>query len=137
MTRAQRNCNPLNIRRVAATTWRGQCSRQTDPAFVQFRSNDWGFRAAGCILRTYARRYRAVCVHDIVSRWAPPAENNTDRYIQAVCLLSGFTPRQPLAENEWPRLLQAMAWQESGHLYALGEVEQGLALCRQASQSTS
>ena len=136
MTRAQRNCNPLNIRRVAATNWKGQRTRQADRLFVQFRSNVWGFRAACCILRTYAKRYKAVCLRDIVSRWAPPVENDTERYIQAVSLLSGLAPLQPLSENEWPRLLQAMAWQESGHLFPLAEIEQGLALSRQASQST-
>ena len=33
MTRGERNNNPLNIRRVAGTHWRGEAAVQDDPAF--------------------------------------------------------------------------------------------------------
>lgn len=109
-----RNCNPLNIRRVASCKWIGQASLQTDRNFVRFDSVEWGIRAACCILRTYARRYGATCVRDIISRWAPPTENNTEQYIRNVCLWTGFAGRQHLTEGDWPRLLKAMARQECG-----------------------
>ena len=67
MTRGLRNCNPLNIRRVAGTEWKGQRAEQTDRHFVQFERIEWGLRAAFCILRTYARRYNAVCICDIIA----------------------------------------------------------------------
>ncbi len=114
MTRGLRNCNPLNIRRVAGTEWRGQAIFQSDKAFVQFETMEWGIRAAFCILRTYARKYKAVCIRDIIRRWAPQSENGTDRYIKNVCQWTGFGGLQRLTEKDWPRLVGAMARQECG-----------------------
>ncbi len=114
MTRGLRNCNPLNIRRVAGTHWKGQAAQQTDSQFIQFETVEWGLRAAFCILRTYARRYNAICISDIIHRWAPPSENLTEQYIRNVCLWTGFGGLQRLAESDWPRLVKAMARQECG-----------------------
>lgn len=114
LTRGERNNNPLNIRRVVGTQWMGQSARQTDSKFVVFDSPEWGIRAACCILNTYARRYKAVCVRDIVSRWAPLKENKTERYIHNVCLWTGFGGLQRLDETDWPLLIRAMARQECG-----------------------
>ena len=114
MTRGMRNCNPLNIRRVAGTEWKGQRAEQTDRHFVQFERIEWGLRAAFCILRTYARRYNLRCIRDIVTRWAPSSENNTERYIDNVCRWTGYGGRQRLTEADWPILVKAMARQECG-----------------------
>ncbi|MBQ8865062.1 MAG: hypothetical protein IJ020_02850 [Bacteroidaceae bacterium] len=114
LARGLRNCNPLNIRRVAGTKWKGQSTLQTDASFVCFNAMEWGIRAAFCILRTYARRYQCLSPADIVGRWAPPHQNDTDAYIRNVCTWTGFGGRQHLTEADWPRLVQAMARQESG-----------------------
>lgn len=114
LARGLRNCNPLNIRRVAGTKWKGQSALQTDASFVCFNAMGWGIRAAFCILRTYARRYQCLSPADIVGRWAPPHQNDTDAYIRNVCTWTGFGGRQRLTEADWPRLVQAMARQESG-----------------------
>ena len=114
LARGLRNCNPLNIRRVAGTKWKGQSALQTDASFVCFNAMEWGIRAAFCILRTYARRYQCLSPADIVGRWAPPHQNDTDAYIRNVCTWTGFGGRQHLTEADWPRLVQAMARQESG-----------------------
>ena len=116
MTRGQRNNNPLNIRRIPGVTWKGQSPEQTDKAFVQFRTMEWGLRAAFCILRTYARRHNIRRLADILRRWAPPAENDTDAYLHSVCQQTGFTPKQLLTESDWPTLVRAMARQESNQL---------------------
>ena len=113
MTRGIRNNNPLNIRRTQ-THWKGQRNEQTDPDFVQFRSMQWGIRAAFCLLRTYADKYALHSVAQIISRWAPPTENHTESYISHVCQATGFSPHQPLERSQWPRLLQAMARIETG-----------------------
>ena len=114
LARGLRNCNPLNIRRVAGTKWKGQSALQTDASFVCFNAMEWGIRAAFCILRTYARRDQCLSPADIVGRWAPPHQNNTDAYIRNVCTWTGFGGRQHLTEADWPRLVKAMARQESG-----------------------
>ena len=71
-------------------------------------------RAAFCLLRTYATKYRLCCVRDIISRWAPPKENDTTSYIRHVCQLTGFGGNQRLTEKDWPLLIKAMARQECG-----------------------
>ena len=108
MTRGIRNNNPLNIRRTA-TKWKGQRPEQTDPHFVQFTAMEWGFRAAFCLLGTYADKYGLRSVEQIVSRWAPPSENISESYIAHVCRMTGFTPTMPLERCHWAVLLQPMA----------------------------
>ena len=114
MTRGMRNNNPLNIRRVAGTKWKGQRAEQTDRSFVQFESLEYGLRAAFCILETYRRKYKAVCVEDIINRWAPPSENDTRKYVETVCRLTGFGGKERLEESQLPALVYAMAFVECG-----------------------
>lgn len=109
-----RNCNPLNIRRVAGTKWKGQATDQTDKEFVRFSSIAYGLRAAFCLLRTYRDKYKLVCIEDIILRWAPPSENDTRKYICDCCKLTGFGGKERLTESNWPRLVGAMARLESG-----------------------
>lgn len=135
MTRGMRNCNPLNIQRVAGTKWRGQSELQTDKRFVQFETIEWGIRAAFCILRTYASKHNAFCINDIISRWAPPREkqnsaevNDTQQYIRNVCHWTGFAGMQRLTERNWPKLVKAMARQECGVLLSDSTLDRGFSL---------
>ena len=132
-----RNNNPLNIRRVAGIKWKGELPQTPPPlageegrkpAFVQFTSIIWGIRAAFCLLRTYRDKYRLNCPADIIHRWAPPSENDTKRYINNVCLWSGFGGNQRLTESDWPKLLQAMARQECGIILGEEELQRGYEL---------
>ncbi|MBO7472137.1 MAG: hypothetical protein J6T78_09810 [Bacteroidaceae bacterium] len=127
-SRGLRNCNPLNIRRVAGTTWKGQRDEQTDNAFVQFESIEWGIRAAFVLLRTYSTKYHANCIRDIISRWAPPTENDTERYIRNVCFWSGLGGLQRLTEQDWPKLVRAMARQECGEVLSEETINRGFEL---------
>ena len=115
MTRGMRNNNPLNIRRVAGSHWKGEIvSPIEDKEFVQFASVEYGIRAAFCILDTYRRKYQDVCVEDIIARWAPPSENATSEYIRTVCRLTGFGGKERLVESQLPALIYAMAFVECG-----------------------
>lgn len=93
MTRGLRNNNPLNIRH-SNDKWQGTATTQTDAAFVQFRSMPYGYRAAWKTLDSYYVRFRnerkPYTVRTIISRWAPPSENDTEAYIRAVVRLSGL-----------------------------------------------
>lgn len=129
MTRGERNNNPLNIRRVAGTNWKGEIVAPIeDKQFVQFASLSWGLRAAFCILRTYRDKYQAVCIEDIITRWAPPTENDTRKYICNVCRLTGFGGKERLTEKDWPRLVGAMAFIESGLLLSPETINKGYSL---------
>ena len=132
--RGIRNCNPLNIRRVAGVVWKGQRHEQTDWEFVEFDSFPWGIRAAFCILDTYRKKYNATCVEDIIARWAPPSENDTKGYVQTVCRLTGFGGKERLSENEWPKLVRAMATVESGATLEDRDMELGVQLYQMLNQ---
>ena len=128
LARGLRNNNPLNIRRVAGTNWKGHSSFQGDKAFVQFEKMEWGIRAAFVLLRTYSIKYKANCIADIIKKWAPPSENDTERYIKNVCLWTGFGGLQRLTEEDWPKLVRAMARQECGALLSEEIIQRGFEL---------
>jgi len=89
-TLAYVNMNPLNIRFDRKTNWFG--SRLKDKrGFVQFCAFSYGYRAAVMILRSYAKR-NVRTIGEIIERWAPRNENDTEAYINSV--LSFMSPRQ-------------------------------------------
>ena len=136
MTSGERNNNPLNIRKVKGQRWRGENEAlpqrgSGEGAFCRFESMEWGLRAAFCILRTYAVVHGAVCIRHIIRRWAPPTENDTERYIRNVCQWTGLGDMQQLTEREWPALVRAMARQECGMFLSEEIVNKGFELYKQ------
>ena len=119
LPRGIRNNNPLNIRR-SKDQWKGLAEAQTDGAFVQFKSLDYGWRAAFYLLtRTYYHKYRLYTIRGIVSKWAPESENNTKAYIANVSRLTGIDPDEPIGiplekSSRWMMVGVAMAIQENG-----------------------
>ena len=97
-------------------------------AFVRFESMEWGLRAAFCILRSYRNKHGLCCIRDIIGRWAPPTENDTERYIRNVCLWTGLSDTQRLTEHDWPALVRAMARQECGMLLTEEIINKGFEL---------
>ena len=134
MTRGLRNNNPLNIRRVPGQHWKGQEPPSNSPLkgedreFVRFSSMEYGLRAAFCILDTYRRKYKAVCIEDIINRWAPPSENATSEYIRTVCRLTGFGGKERLEESQLPALVCAMAFVECGALISKETINKAYSL---------
>ena len=121
MKRGIRNNNPLNIRR-SATRWQGAREEQKDKSFVQFKSMAYGYRAAWKVLQSYYERFclqgQTFTVRNIISRWAPPTENNTDKYITDVCNLSGLTPNTRIglsSKNAIKKMVYAMSIIENGN----------------------
>ena len=136
-TLGERNNNPLNIRKVPGTHWKGELPQSTPPLggdggglFVRFSSIEFGLRAAFVLLRTYSAKYHANCIRDIISRWAPPSENNTEKYIKNVCLWTGLGGLQRLTEEDWPKLVRAMGRQECGALLDEETIQRGFDLYR-------
>ena len=85
LPRGYRNNNPLNIR-LAKNNWLGKVLPNTDGAFEQFTSMPYGYRAALYLLRKYIKQgYNLIGM--IINRWAPPSENNTNKYIDDVCTI--------------------------------------------------
>lgn len=88
--RGLRNHNPGNIRH-SRTLWRGEAEFQTDREFVTFTAPEWGLRAIAKILLTY-QRAGFDTVRKIVTRWAPPSENDTTAYVVSVAQAVGVNP---------------------------------------------
>lgn len=82
-SRAYRNKNPLNIRSSKVQAWHGETGHD-EKGFVKFGAFSFCYRAALMILRTYRKRH-AVTLQDIIHNWAPPTENATDKYVEAIC----------------------------------------------------
>lgn len=88
--RGVRNNNPGNIRH--GDPWQGLAKGQTDPAFATFQSAAYGIRALARTLITYQDRYGLNTVRGIITRWAPPVENDTEAYVQGVAEQVGVKP---------------------------------------------
>ncbi|MBC2658309.1 structural protein [Pseudomonas sp. MSSRFD41] len=90
--RGIRNFNPGNIRHVKGTRWQGMSANQNDAAFVQFTGAQWGIRALARTLITYQDKHQLRTIRQIIGRWAPPNENNTESYIRQVATRVGVSP---------------------------------------------
>lgn len=97
LPRGIRNNNPLNIRK--GNNWKGERQPQTDPAFEEFKSMEYGIRAGFKILRNYMTGYHGMVakrntVQSIIERWAPPIENATNNYATFVADKMGISRYQ-------------------------------------------
>lgn len=107
--------NPLNIRYNPHNRWKGQVEPRN--GFCQFESMEMGVRAATRLIICYMNRYRLHSPREIITRWAPPEENDTEQYIRTVCRLSGLGGNERIAETDETRLsklVRAMAVVETG-----------------------
>ncbi|MFT0533157.1 hypothetical protein ACMHYJ_10090 [Castellaniella hirudinis] len=90
LPRGVRSNNPGNIRH--GDPWQGLAKKQPDPAFATFTSAAYGIRALARTLITYQDKHGLNTVRGIISRWAPPVENNTPAYVNAVAKQVGVGP---------------------------------------------
>ena len=116
MSRGLANCNPGNIRR-SSCRYRGEVRPSRDPAFKQFESLEWGYRAIFVTLRTYSRKYGLKNLRGMITRWAPPSENSTEAYIRAVADRTGLRPDAVIDIDSKEQMIPLVA--------AMSEVENG------------
>lgn len=123
--RGLRNNNPGNIRK-SADKWQGLASVQDDPEFFKFVHAKYGVRALARILQTYRNKYGLQTVRDIISRWAPPNENNTTSYVNSVARALGVTADEPIdVYARLPDLAAAIIRHENGsNPYTAAEINQ-------------
>ena len=133
-TLAIRNCNPLNIRHTA-TRWQGEISPDGGKGFCRFIDMPSGFRAAFILMFSYMQRHSIHTIEGIVSRWAPPTENNTTAYIEHVCRATGIGGKEVLSvlDRRIPDIVWAMAQIEAGReiLRYRSALDHGYELARQ------
>lgn len=128
MPRGLRNNNPLNIRH-SADRFRGEIAG-TDKSFKTFSSLAYGYRAAFVILGTYLSQ-GCNTIEKIISRWAPPAENDTESYISQVERYSGVPRHTELTSasgTEYMMIVAAMSFVENGQNADIAQVQAGFNL---------
>lgn len=105
--------NPLNIRYNERNKWRGQIMPKN--GFCQFNSIFSGFRAAVCLVKRY-KLYGKETIRQIISRWAPPSDNNnTETYINVVCKnMDCADSKKIITHSDYFNLLHYMTLVEIG-----------------------
>lgn len=103
ITRGVRNNNPGNIDYNSRNAWQGQLGIEVgvpSPRFARFDTPENGIRALGKLLINYRGKDGMPGVggpgidtpREIITRWAPGNENNTEAYIAALCKRLGVKP---------------------------------------------
>lgn len=138
-TRGIRNNNPGNIDRSPNNKWQGRMPRdrmsvaqREEKRFEVFSTAAWGIRAMAVLLITYFDRHGCNTVEKIIDRWAPPVENNTRAYINAVADAVGVGAGDFINLHEYRRMLPLVvaiiAHENAGYRYPAEIVEEGLRL---------
>ncbi len=126
--RGYRNNNPLNIRHNA-DVFQGEI-KGNDKSFKTFISMPYGYRAAFVTLATYlSRKYNTI--EKIISRWAPPGENDTQTYISTVVKYSGIVADEVLTATSGDKyilIVSAMSFVENGVNADINQIKAGFAL---------
>ena len=113
--------NIFNIRSTS-TTWLGKTG--SHKGFVEFDTQEHGIRAWLVLMRTYRRRGLKT-IRQIVSTYAPPSENETERYIQYCSRMVVRHADAPLQHDiEYDMLGVAMARMETGTRLDISEVRE-------------
>ncbi|EOV9596790.1 Lytic transglycosylase, catalytic [Cronobacter dublinensis] len=104
-TLATRNNNPLNIR-VSNNNWNGK-GADNGTGFEQFDTADHGFRAGLKLMKNHINN-GADTLGALITKWAPPNENDTRQYAQTVSQKTGIPVDAKLNPND-PQQMTAIA----------------------------
>lgn len=128
MSRGLRNNNPGNIRQNS-DNFLGEIKPSADPSFKQFESIEYGYRAIFVTLNTYQKKYGLSTIRAMISRWAPPKDNNdTEAYIRAVSSESGVPENSHItstSKDVMVPIVAAMSRVENGVEANITEVQRG------------
>lgn len=117
--RGVRNNNPGNLRVSHANNWRGKLrgSTKRDKQFEEFETLEYGYRALLITLRNYITKHKLRTLRQIIARWAPPNENDTEAYIKSASMYSDIPAGTFFSATDEVRLTRLA--------YAIGRVECG------------
>lgn len=133
LSRGYRNCNPGNIR-ISKTRYKGEIVPSQDTAFKQFQSMEYGYRAMFVLLRYYYKVLHLTTLRQIISRYAPESENDTNAYIASVADSIFKGADVPIAiddRDEMVMIVSAMSRVENGVPANIVEVIAGWQLYRE------
>lgn len=116
LPRGLRNNNPGNIRHDK-DKWQGEVIPSTDKSFKQFENIYYGYRAMIKLLQNYSKLRGCKTLRQMVTRYAPPNENNTENYIKRVSKQTSINPDVEVNiydKDEMCRIVAAMIFVENG-----------------------
>ena len=106
-TLGYRNNNPGNLVK-GSKPFLGEVFPGTDKRFRQFQTMDYGYRAAMKVLVNFiSSGYNTI--EKIITRWAPPVENNTKAYINSVAIQTGIQPNFVITIDQADYIKKIMA----------------------------
>ena len=88
-----RNNNPGNLRDVGIG-WEGKIGSNKN--FVVFEDVSWGIRAMVINFHTSITIHGNYTLHNYITRYAPPIENDSAKYIQIVSQKTGIAPSEKI-----------------------------------------
>ena len=130
--RGVRNRNPGNIDYNPANDWVGQLPHDPaiEPRFCRFDTPVNGIRAMSVLLQTYQRKHGLYPVRDIVGRWAPGNENDTEAYIRTVCRMLGVDDDETIDVKDYHTaralIVAKIKVECAGYTYPDDVVDEGL-----------
>lgn len=124
VSRGIRNNNPGNIRHACGKDdkcdWQGldASKEKTDKDFCTFKTMGYGCRALIKTLQTYVKKHRCMSIAQVVCRWAPSNENDTESYIYSVSSFCHYGAQSKLDFKKrpdlWLNMARAIARHENG-----------------------
>ena len=111
----------------------GEIRPSADKSFKQFENMAYGYRAMFRILGNYVRHYKLDTLEKMITRWAPPKENNTKNHINSVSEWSGVDKDSKVwidNRQQMCAIVAAMSRMENGVKANMSEVEQGFDLAQ-------
>ena len=109
--------NPFNIRWNPRNQWKGLSQNPVNKGFCNFKDIKFGIRAAAYLLIVSYRKKGIKTYGEIIKRFAPPFENDTDKYIQFVCdSMKVFPFDGPTTRIRYAHLLHYMSIYEGNRV---------------------
>jgi hypothetical protein len=124
--------NPGNLEKSTGQMWQGEytCSRTR---FACFESMPYGYRAMFLNLRNYITQHNADTIAKMISRWAPPVENQTDIYIRNVEAWTGINRNTRINPNDvvsLKKIVSAISRMENGFQAVQRDIDAGYELAK-------
>jgi len=122
--RGIRNNNPLNLSYAP-----GQGAAATDGRFGIYKTMDEGVAAAERQLLLYQDRDHLRTLREIISKWAPPSENDTESYIRSVSKRAGVASDKEIDLHDpevAKRVIAGMAKVETGRDISVDSINRGV-----------
>lgn len=108
--------NPLNVRYNPLNHWRGQTG--STRGFCDFSHEYFGVRAAMYLLFRSYKKKNIVTYAEMIRCYAPPTENETDKYVSFICdKLNVFPWDVPQHLSEWINLFYYMSVYEGNIIF--------------------